>query len=978
MVAEDSVSAMESLLNLQIGDEAVVIQVRNFAGIISPVVFHTVCCTPTEIILIANWGDSDEIVDQTLRNTQARFRSIVDSLGINLVLKDSQGRRIYANRMYLDRRNVTLSDMVGKTDHDLFPPELADHYAADDRRVLATGQVIHKFEENVDAHGKSNWIEIVKGPIFDAAGEICGVQILFWDASERKQAEIALEQERSLLHALLDNIPDSIYFKDRDSHFVRISRSMAEKFHLPDTQSVIGRTDADIFTSQHAQQARQDELEIMHTGFPMVSRIEQETWPDREDTWCSTTKMPLRDSAGNIVGTFGVSRDITELKNIEAKLRIARDQADRANQAKSEFLANMSHEIRTPMNGIIGMAELLSDTPLDDQQKSFLEMMQQSAHALLRIINEILDFSKIEAGKLELEQIPFELRACVGHAAKSLATRAAQKSLELLLKVDPNVPELLLGDPGRLRQVIVNLVGNAIKFTEQGEIVVQVDLTEESTPDKAVLHIAVRDSGIGIAPAQQSHIFEAFTQADASTTRRYGGTGLGLAISAQLVEMMGGRIWMESEVGVGTTFHFTAPLAISNDTLATLPESPSPLTNTRILVVDDNATNRLILREQLERRQINVTISDSVTNALHAWQRAIELGNPFTIAIVDRMMPDRDGFDLIEAIRTRTQTDPAASAPAFIMLTSSNQGSDLSRVRELGISLYLQKPVLQSELMEAIRKALLRTEATKPDRNGGHAVEEIQRPLSLLLAEDGEVNRAVMVELLKRAGHSVTVVEDGAAAVEAWKQQPFDAIFMDIQMPLMDGIEATQAIRQLEKGDRHVPIIALTAAAMKSDQERCLAAGMDDYISKPIDFTRLRRLLINLESGSQQHAIETTNAEPILDFLAPFSLLPCSSDQQILLVQTLQRETLQRIDELSRGIEISDFRLLMRASHALKGAAGLFNADEITRTSMALEQAARAGNMAEVKAHFADLSALSQQMLTEINSWLEAHQAATP
>ncbi len=866
-VARDSATAFESLLNFSQSEaiEPVTVNVQNFAGIFSPVVFQSLCLTPAEVILFGRSAASAAAVEQSAQQTQARFRSIVDSLGINLLLKDVQGRRIYANRMYLDRRNMQLADVIGKTDHDLFPKPLADHYAADDRRVLTTGEVMHKFEENVDAHNTSNWIEIVKGPIRDIHDKICGVQILFWDATDRKQAEIALEKERSLLYALLDNIPDSIYFKDQDSRFVRISRSMAEKFHLPDPQSIIGKTDADIFTSKHAGQARADELEIMSTGEPMVARIEQETWPDRDDTWCSTTKMPLQDSNGSIVGTFGVSRDITELKMIEAELRVARDQADRANQAKSEFLANMSHEIRTPMNGIIGMAELLSDTRLDEQQQSFLDMMQQSAHSLLRILNDILDFSKIEAGKLEIEQIPFEMRACVGHAAKSLAARAAQKSLQLLLNINPDVPEYLLGDPGRLRQVIVNLVGNAIKFTDHGDVAIEVEVASGPPSEELyTLHITISDTGIGISPEQQSHIFAAFTQADASTTRRYGGTGLGLAISAQLIEMMGGRIWVESKPAVGTTFHFTISFA------------PCP--------------------EDLSQRQINASQSEAARE------------------------------------NARRRDEPTAA----------------------------------------------------------------RRSLTLLLAEDGAVNRAVMLELFKRAGHQVTYVEDGRAAIETWQRQRFDAIFMDLQMPVMDGLEATRMIRQLEAEDEHVPIIAITAAAMKSDRQRCLDAGMDDYVSKPIDFSLLRRLLAKLESGGLDDAItdvpqapdavaETSSsfavaasatASLVIDFGAPFALLPCAVEQQILLVRTLQTETLQRLDEIAQGISAPDFRLLIRASHSLKSAAGLFEAFGVTEPAAAIEASARLGRLDNVELHFAELRTASDLMLEEIIRWLDLRNAA--
>ncbi len=795
LVESESVELFQSLFTAKPDSgDAVKVQLKSLTGISSPVMVHTICHMSEELMMVASLPEEGESAKHVFQQSQARFRSIIDSLGINLLLKDAQGRRIYANKMYLDRRKLKLSEVVGRTDHDLFSAQVADRYAADDRHVLATGAVLHKFEENFDADGTSHWIEIVKGPLLDADGKVNGVQILFWDASDRKQAEIALERERYLLHALLDNIPDSIYFKDKESRFVRISRSMAEKFHISEPATIIGKTDADIFTSQHADQARRDELDIMNSGRPMVALIERETWPDHDDTWCSTTKMPLRDSAGAVVGTFGVSRDITELKRIEAELRVARDQADQANQSKSEFLANMSHEIRTPMSGVIGMAELLSETALDDQQRSFLMMMQQSAHSLLRILNDILDFSKIEAGKLEVEVLPFDLRSCVGHAVKSQAARATQKSLELLLKIDSDVPDFVLGDPGRLSQVVMNLVGNGIKFTDGGEVAVHVSKAKQTI---GVLHFSVRDTGIGIAQEQQAAIFEAFTQADASTTRRFGGTGLGLAISSQLIGIMGGRIWVESELGKGATFHFELPLrAVTAEQAGASPE-PIELGIQRALIVDDNPTALVILEEQLKRHQVSVETASDAALGLQHLQRSNAHSNPFDVVIVDRTMKNGDGFEFVESLRNYWKSaSPTAQLPIIIMLASGNQAADLAKVRELGIAVYLQKPVLQGELYDAIRRSRSQVQIRPRDSLSKTATSEC--PLSILLAEDGEVNRAVMMELLKRAGHQVTVVGDGGEAVEAWRNQKFDAIFMDLQMPTMDGIAATKAIRSEE------------------------------------------------------------------------------------------------------------------------------------------------------------------------------------
>ncbi len=592
----------------------------NTGGVQLPIRVHSLLVSDEAILVMATPSIDATAAQEILRQTLARFRSIVDSLSINLLLKDLNGRRLYANQAYLDLRNLRLQDVVGKTDADLFPADIAEHFRRDDLEVIRTGAILQKYEENISQTGQRTWTEAIKGPLRDANGNIAGVQILFWDATNRKNAEIAFERERYLLHALLDNVPDSIYFKDRDSRFLRISRGMAKKFKLDSPQIAIGKTDADIFTAEHAQQARQDELQIMETGEPMVAQIERETWPEAPDTWCSTTKLPLRDAAGKVVGTFGISRDITDLIQAEQMLREARDAADSANRAKSDFLANMSHEIRTPMNGIIGMAELLRNTQLDDAQRSFLEMIDSSAHSLLRIINDILDFSKIEAGKLDLESVAFDMRKCVSHAAKSLAAKAAANSVELILELDADVPEQLVGDPVRLRQVLVNLVGNAIKFTTDGEIIIRVSVASgpPAAPDYT-LHFAVSDTGIGVPPQKQRKIFEAFSQADVSTTRKYGGTGLGLSISGQLVEMMGGRIWLESEVDVGSTFHFTARFpAAAIPTGGDVGDSNEfRLSGLPVLFVDDNRSSRETMQASLERRGLRVT---AVATAQEAFQ----------------------------------------------------------------------------------------------------------------------------------------------------------------------------------------------------------------------------------------------------------------------------------------------------------------------------------------------------------------------
>ncbi len=547
----------------------------------------------------SNIVESDPIGPDQSRST---FESLANTLPLSLLIKDKQGYRVFANQAYLTFRGKRLEELLGKRDEDLFPPDIAKQFTADDQGVMESGKATQDVEETIDATGQRRWIERIKSPIFDPRGEVIGLQLLFWDVTDRVRAEADLKHERYLLTHLLQHIPDSIYFKDRDSRFLRISEAMAKKFGLPNAAAAIGKTDADIFSREHAEGARQDEIEVMETRQPLIDREERETWRDQEDTWCLSTKMPFIDENDEVIGTFGISREITELKKYQDDLRKARDLADQANRAKSEFLANMSHEIRTPMNGVIGMSELLAQTNLTVEQRDYVDLVRDSANSLLMLLNDILDFSKIEARKLELESIPLSLRDLVEKAGRALSVRVAEKNLELACRIAPDVPDRVLGDPGRLRQIMINLIGNAVKFTDEGEIVAEIcrgEPCEDASDGSLPLRFSVRDTGIGIPENKKNSILEAFTQADTSTTRRFGGTGLGLAISRQLVELMHGKLTLESVVGVGTTFEFTTHFFPAPSEGVDPIEQLHELGHLPVLVVDDNSTNRRILKEIL-------------------------------------------------------------------------------------------------------------------------------------------------------------------------------------------------------------------------------------------------------------------------------------------------------------------------------------------------------------------------------------------
>jgi signal transduction histidine kinase/CheY-like chemotaxis protein len=660
------------------------------------------------------------------------------------------------------------------------------------------------------------------------------------------------------------------------------------------------------------------------------------------------------------------------LERSREELRKAMEASQQANVAKGEFLANMSHELRTPMNGIIGMGELLARTRLDDQQREYLSVIGTSADALLRLLNDILDFSKIEAGRLELEEIPFSLRDTLADALHTLAASASAKGLELACHVADAVPDRVVGDPGRLRQIVVNLAGNAIKFTERGEVLLDVSV-EEGGPEAVGLHFSVRDTGVGIPPEKQALIFEAFSQADSSTTRRYGGTGLGLAISNELALRMGGHMWVESEVGAGSTFHFTANFGRA----APAPERDfdfGRLEGLPVLVVDDNATNRRILEEMLRGWRMRPLLANGATEALGILKRAREQDALPALAMLDAMMPDVDGIMLARTIHG----DAATRELRMLLLSSAGVAHDAPALRAVGIMRQLTKPVKQSDLLDAIAATL---GLPKPDAAARAAAPppagDVQ-PLRLLLAEDTIVNQRVAVRLLESRGHHVTVANDGREAVDAFVAKRFDLVLMDVQMPEMDGFEATAAIRSHEASTGgHVPIVAMTAHAMRGDRERCLAAGMDGYIAKPIHADELYAVVEQTAAGAGASAGREEEAvAPTFDVTAALERVGGDVDTLRELTAIFAEEAPGLRAAIRQAIETDDGPALRQAAHKLKGSLSVFGAVEAVALAQRLEQLGEAGALPPAGASWEALERELDRLEAALRQWRETASGA--
>lgn len=934
-------------------------------------------CPPYFVVHIEDISER-KLAEEAVRLSEERLRGITESTGDAIITMNSSGTISYWNPAAESIFGYRSEEAIGKHLHNLLVPERyleAHRLALPEFLRTGCGNAIGKSVSLVALRkdGREIAVDLSLSAI-NLHGEWHATGIIR-DVTARNQAMQALQNSEEKFRQLAENIREVFW----------IMPPAADKmlYVSPAYEQVWGKTRDSLYEHpiSWAESIHPDDLERAHALFSRQlqgERVDSQyriRTPDGQEKWICDSAFPVRDKDQKLIRIVGIAEEITERKLYEAELIRAREGAEAANRAKSEFLANMSHEIRTPLNGVIGMTDLALDTELTSEQRECLETVKLSADSLLGVISDILDFSKLEAGKVDLEVGDFNLRDCVEEILKTFALRAEEKGLELLCDIAPEVPESVQGDSSRLRQIIVNLVGNAIKFTHEGEVALRVELDKEDH-DIRVVRFTVTDTGIGISSEKQKFIFDPFTQADSSTTRNYGGTGLGLTISARLASMLGGKIWLESEVGRGSQFCFTVKLKCSKQcTESETVVLIGTLHNIRILVVDDNQTNRRVLQGMLKRWEVQTTGVESGELALAELASAQRTGKPYQLILTDMHMPNMDGFALVEEIRRKSEL----SAMTIMMLTSAGHHGDTERCRALGIASYLYKPVRKQELLSSILTALGKKAITEPASVEPLSPPAPSRSLLILLAEDNRVNQAVAFSMLKKMGHCPVVANNGDEVISLLAIQFFDVVLMDIQMPEMDGLTATGKIREGERQTQlHVPIIAMTAHAMKGDRERCLAAGMDEYISKPITARKLEQVIAEvlrelegtMISRSARYHKHDTAPDSAITWNAAQTLERLGGDEKLLqdVVEMFLEDGPKQMASLQNAIAEGNAKDIERVSHTLKGELGYLGISAVLQIAGELEEMGRKHKLQHAAKLFARFETEISEVLTSIRA----------
>jgi two-component system, sensor histidine kinase and response regulator len=777
---------------------------------------------------------------QEFAHSQGFYHSLLESLPQNILRKDLDGRFTFANQNFCDLIGKPLEEIVGRTDFDLFPADLAQKYREDDRRVIELGEKYETIEEHPATGGQKLYVRVIKTPIYSSSRNIEGVQCIFWDVTDHKRAEEALRESEERFRLLFEQAPVAYHEIDREGVVTRVNQAECSLLGYA-AGEILGRHIWDFVSPEAQAKSREAVQKKIAEEQPLVPFTRDYHHRDGTRLVLEIHENLIRDREGVVIGIRSSLVDITERMWVAGQLQEAKEAAEAASRAKSEFLANMSHEIRTPMNGVIGMTGLLLDTDLNAEQREYAETVRKSGEALLTVINDILDFSKIEAGRLVIESFAFDLSLVIEEVAEMLAPKAEERGLDLVVQYPPGIPRHFTGDAGRIRQIVTNLVGNAVKFTQKGHVLVAAGCVGQDA-QTAQIRISVTDSGIGIPPDKIGSLFEKFSQADSSTTRRYGGTGLGLAISKQLVELLGGSIRVESKVGEGSTFWFTLPLPFDAQAChATVPVAA--LTGLRVLIVDDIEVNRRVVHEQISSWGMRNGSFASGEEALQAVHTAQANGDPYQFVIADYQMPGMDGATLAAMIKA----NPAIKDIVFVMLTSIGRWSEVRGLEGAYIDACLVKPVRQSQLLNTLAtawsKKLKATAASRAESDYPSSIKALKSSvadrfadssLRVLVAEDNVINQKVAVRMLEKLGVRADVAGNGREALEMLKMLPYDLVFMDWQMPEMNGCEAAAEIRRQERPEQHMAVIAMTAEALGGSREQCIEAGMDDFIAKPV------------------------------------------------------------------------------------------------------------------------------------------------
>jgi PAS domain S-box-containing protein len=920
--------------------------------------------------------------EEALRESEERFRGTFENAAVGIAHTDPAGRFLRVNEKFCTIVGYPRAELLQKTFQDItHPDDLAasvEPFTAlmrDESPFFGLEKRYHRKD------GSPVWVELFVSLQRNAAGKPAYAIAVIQDISERKRLEEALREGEQRWRSLTEALPQLVWSALPDGACDYFSRQWMQYTGVPEGDLLGWRWLAVLHPEDRAPTQKLWTDSVAGRGpYDVEYRVRRS---DGEYRWFKTRGVPIRASEGTICKWFGTCTDITDAKQAEAELRLAKEAAEAANRSKDEFLANVSHEIRTPMNAILGMTELALDTPLTEDQRQCLRTVKSAADNLLGIINDLLDFSKIEAGKLELDPAGFSLRAVLGDTLRALAVRAHRKGLELVCPVQPDVPDALVGDAGRLRQVLLNLVGNAIKFTDDGEVVItvkqlqiadcrlQIDRTEDPASSAnqqsaiSVLQFTVRDTGIGIPRDKQERIFRAFEQEDTSTTRRYGGTGLGLSIASRLVTLMGGQLTVDSEPGRGSTFTFTARFGRQpppTEQFAAQP--PVFLHDLRVLIVDDNATNRRILEEGLRGWQMKPDAVGDGLAALDALWHGTACGRPYALVLLDARMPDTDGLALAAHIRQRAEL----AATRIILLTSGDRPGDLARSRELRVDAHLLKPVQQDELLETIYRVMSRTNRVEDRGSTSLPRSSIldprsstcSSPLHILVAEDNEFNAQLLEQMLGRRGHRVRVANDGREALSLSGEGDFDLLLLDVHMPELDGFQVVRAVRERERASGgHLTVIALTARSRKEDRARCLAAGMDDFLAKPIQAADLWAAIDRV-----------VGARPPADRPGPGLLDPgvlwatCGGEDVILkkLCQTFRARLPDHVRAIQDALREGDAARLREAAHKLCGMASAFST-EAGGIASELEDHAARGQLEEARPLVGQLEIMAQELI---------------